>query len=440
MKKNNLKLYSEFLLAVIFTLSTFTNSISQTLFVENFNFPVMDSLENTGGWLSTGAGSPNNIKIVSPGLSYNGYKSSGIGNSVSFSNPNTSGDAVRHEFGDQTSGKVYMAFLLRVDSLTANATEDYNICLDAAGPSTNLVNLIFVKKISSSTFNVGIKKAYDGIVTYSPVSLSKNTTYLIVSSYQYINGADNDVCKLYINTAGVPATEPAVPSATSTTGTDNTSIGDVVMFNSYFNNGLQRSSVKIDGIRIGTTWANTLFQSMNVQLDLKAFIQGFYSGVNNKMVKDTATVVLRYNVSPYTIADSSRAVLDSNGNGSFLFSKVGNYALYYIVVKHRNTIETWSNSPKEFYNNIASFDFTLSGYSAYGNNLIQVGSKYCLYNGDVNQDRTVDLNDVVSINNNASNFITGYKPTDVNGDNFTDLSDLILTNNNSSSFINTISP
>ena len=35
------------------------------------------------------------------------------------------------------------------------------------------------------------------------------------------------------------------------------------------------------------------------------------------MVKDTATVVLRYNVSPYTIADSAKAVLDSNGNGNF---------------------------------------------------------------------------------------------------------------------------
>ncbi|MBP9191501.1 MAG: hypothetical protein KBF96_03025 [Ignavibacteria bacterium] len=437
MKKNNLKLYSEFLLAVVFTLSTFTNSFSQTLFVENFNFPVMDSLENTGGWRA--GNNPYNVKVVSPGLSYSGYTGSGIGNSVVFSNP-VSGELTLHDFTNQTSGTVYMSFLLKVDSLSATATEGLNICLDAAGATTFLSTAVYIKKLSSTTFNVGISKVYSGPATYSPTVLSKNTTYLVICSYTFVSGLDNDICKLYVSTSGVPATEPAVPSAVNSSGYDTPSIGEVTLLNSFLINGLQGSSVKIDGIRIGTTWSNTLFQPLNVQLNLKALIQGFYSSVTDKMIKDTATVFLRYKTAPYTIADSSKAVLDSNGNGAFLFSRVGNEVNYYISVKHRNTIESWSNTFKYFYNNSLSFDFLSHQNYTYGQNVIKIGNKYCFFNGDVNQDRSVDLNDVVAVNNNSSIFAAGYKNTDVTGDNYTDLTDLVLTNNNSSKFIVTLKP
>ena len=175
-----------------------------------------------------------------------------------------------NNFTDITSGTVYLSFLLRVDNLSASTTEGSNICLDAAGGSTNLVNIVNIKKISSSTFNIGIKKIYGAALAYSPVVLNTNTTYLIVSSYTFINGASNDICKLYINTSGVPANEPAVPSASTVSGIDATSIGQIALNNSYFDTGLEESQVKIDGIRIGTTWANTLFQNINVQLNLKA--------------------------------------------------------------------------------------------------------------------------------------------------------------------------
>mgnify|MGYP007026481567 CR=1 FL=1 len=424
---------------ILFTILICNNSFSQTLFVENFNYPVRDSIEYNGGWNLSGSNTPNNIKVVSPGLNYPGYTGSGIGNCVSFSNP-VSGDIALNAFSNQTSGTVYLSFLIRVDSLSASATEGYNICLDAAGASTNLNTHFFIKKINSSTFYAGVRKSYDGTINYSPMVLSKNTTYLIVCTYTYLSGTDNDLCKIYINTSGIPATEPAVPSVTSTSGTDITSIGEVAFSNSFIENGLLGSSVKIDGIRIGTTWNNTLFQSINVQLNLKALIQGFYSGVNDKMIKDTARVVLRYNLSPYSIADSSKVVLDSNGNGNFTFTKIGNLTPYYIVVKHRNTIETWSKTPNEFQNNSYNLDILSGPDIVYGNNVIQVGSKYCLYNGDVNQDRSVDLNDVVAVNNNASVFATGYKITDVTGDNYTDLTDLILSNNNASKFILTLKP
>ncbi|MBK7253170.1 MAG: hypothetical protein IPI04_04420 [Ignavibacteria bacterium] len=383
------------------------NAKSQPLFVENFNFPVRDSLENTGTWFASGPVTNKNVKVISPGLSYTGYLGSGIGNNVFFSNQ-PDGDVVLSSFNVQISGTVYLSFLIRVDSLSASATEGFNICLDEGGGSTNLNTKIYIKKINSSTFNIGIKKC-DGIVKYSPAVYSKNTTYLVMCSYTFVSGLNNDISRLYVSTSGVPATEPAAPATADTSGVDIDDIGEICLNNSFIQSGLQGSSVKIDGIRIGTSWSSTLFQQINLQLNLKALIQGFYKSATGKMIKDTATVYLRYKTSPFTIADSSKAVLDSLGTGSFVFNRIGNWVPYYIVVKHRNTIETWSYSAKYFDNNSLSFDFTPAASWAYGSNQILSGTKYCLYSGDVNQDGISDASDVSAVDNDASVSLSGYQ-------------------------------
>ena len=416
-------------LSVISFFCLFHNSMSQPLFTENFNFPVRDSLENIGSWFPTGALTPYNVKVVSPGLIYTGFTGSGIGNTVQFSNhPN--GDVIINSFTDQNSGTVYCAFLIKVDSLTSSATEGYNICLDEGGGSTNFNTKLYIRKISSSTFNMGIKKS-DGSVKYSSAVYSKNTTYLAVCSYTFVNGTGNDFSKLYVSTSGVPASEPAIPAVADTSGNDIDNIGDIVLSNSFIQSGLQGSSVKIDGIRIGTSWAAALFLQLDLQLNLKALIHGFYKSATGKMIKDTARVYLRYNLPPFNFADSSKAVLDSLGNGNFIFNRIGNAAPYYIVVRHRNSIETWSYAAKEFGNNSQSFDFTLSASFAYGSNQIISGTKYCIYNGDVNQDGISDATDVSAVDNDALISLSGYVKTDLNGDNYVDAGDASVVDNSS---------
>lgn len=416
----------------------FQNAYTQPLFIENFNYSSRDSVENNGGWYSTGAPTNKNIKVVSPGLAFAGYLGAGSGNTSHFSNL-PDGDAVLNSFTTLNSGTVYLSFILRVDSLTATATEGYNICLDQSGGATNFNTKVYIKKISSSTFNIGIKKGY-GTVRYSPVVYSKNTNYLIVCSYTFISGVDNDIAKVYVSASGVPATEPAVPSAADTSGTDVPDIGDVILTNQFIQTGLQGSSVKIDGIRIGTSWAKTLLQQYNIQLNLKAMIQGLYKSNINKMVKDTARVYLRYNVSPYNIADSSKAVLDSAGNGAITFNRIGNESNYYIIVKHRNSLESWSNVSKYFYNNTLNFDFTSASGFTYGHNSILSGTKYCFYSGDVNKDGTIDAADISKVDNDVANSVSGYVQSDVTGDNFVDASDLGLVENNVGLGVSVIAP
>ncbi len=175
-------------------------------------------------------------------------------------------------------------------------------------------------------------------------------------------------------------------------------------------------------------------------LQLKALIEGLYNSSGQTSIPDTLTVYLRNANAPYTIADSARSVINSAGIGSFDFSGAQNSVNYFIVVRHRNALETWSASANSFNSSVMNYDFTVDSSAAYGNNLILKGFKYCLYSGDVQQDGQIDVSDIISVYNSAVNFNSGYLPEDINGDNFVDISDLITTYNNSRDFIHLIRP
>ena len=144
--------------------------------------------------------------------------------------------------------------------------------------------------------------------------------------------------------------------------------------------------------------------------------------------------------SPYSIADSSVSILDSTGTGVFNFSNSINSVPYFIVVSHRNGIETWSAGGNSFTSGNLSYDFTTAASQAFGKNQLLRGSKYCIHNGDINQDDAVDLTDIVLIFNDASIFVSGYVNTDLTGNMFVDLSDITIDYNNSANFVHLIRP
>jgi hypothetical protein len=178
---------------------------------------------------------------------------------------------------------------------------------------------------------------------------------------------------------------------------------------------------------------------------LKVATEGLYNILTNRLNrKDTVTVYLRNITSPYSIVDSAKAPVDSNSfKGSFKFSNTptGNY---YIVVKHFNSLETWSKAggePLVAEGPVYNYDFTSSPSQAYGNNMILEGSKYCIYSGDINKSDAIDLDDVLSIYNDATVFLSGVRLlNDLNGDNIVDLSDLTIALNNGNNFVNVSSP
>lgn len=159
---------------------------------------------------------------------------------------------------------------------------------------------------------------------------------------------------------------------------------------------------------------------------------------------DKVAIYLRETTSPYSIKDSSTGKIDSltfSNLFGFYNSGSGNY---YLVVKHFNSLETWSKSGGEFLNGIEfinQYNFTTSFSQAYGDNLKRRGSKYCIFTGDIDQSGFIDVTDLLSVFNKSQAITTGnYISEDLNADLVVDSSDLILCYNNAKNLIGVISP
>lgn len=181
-----------------------------------------------------------------------------------------------------------------------------------------------------------------------------------------------------------------------------------------------------------------------IKLNLSALPEGKYDNEMNWVsVKDTVKVYLRETSSPYNITDSASGILDTiNFSHVFSFYKSVSGS-YYIVLKHDQCTETWSSSGGVELTNdstIYNYDFTSYESQAYGNNLIQKGSKFCMYSGELNNDGFINLEDLLSIYNDAEMFKTGHVKTDLTGDKLVDLKDIIIAFNNSTRFIGVIRP
>ncbi len=163
-------------------------------------------------------------------------------------------------------------------------------------------------------------------------------------------------------------------------------------------------------------------------LNLTALIEGFFDGTT--MVNDTINVELRNSSSPYSLIESKKIFLNGAGIGSATFSSAAEGVSFYIVLKHRNSITTWSSTPQAFSAGSLNYDFTTAQNKAYGNNLVLRGSKWCIFSGDVNQDGIVDSTDLMLISDDAYNFTSGYVNSDITGDNFVDLNDMVICDDN----------
>jgi exonuclease III len=161
-----------------------------------------------------------------------------------------------------------------------------------------------------------------------------------------------------------------------------------------------------------------------------ALIEGLYNGAT--MVPDTITIELRNDSFPYTLTDEVKIILDENGQGTGKFYNAANGTPYYLVLKHRNALETWSALPQSFTSNELVYDFTSASGKSFGNNMKLVGDKWCIYAGDVNHDGLVDTDDLQVVFRDNLNGVYGNNLTDLNGDLFTEIDDLNLV------FINNI--
>ena len=147
-------------------------------------------------------------------------------------------------------------------------------------------------------------------------------------------------------------------------------------------------------------------------------------------IADTLTIQLAQVVYPYTIVHSIHAV-PINTDGTIIINTIpvilaGNY---FIIIKHRNHIETWSQIVS-FAAPIITYNFTNSISKAWGDNMIRIGSVYCIFAGDVTNDQYVDGFDIAKVFNLSKQGSFGYQVSDINGDGFIDGFDIVKVFNN----------
>ena len=153
--------------------------------------------------------------------------------------------------------------------------------------------------------------------------------------------------------------------------------------------------------------------------------------------------------SPASLANASpnysvNTILHTNGTASVQFPEATLGNSYYVAIKHRNSVETWSAVPV-LLSSEGSYDFSTSLNDAYNDGFNDPmksvsGGEYALYAGDVNQDGSIDAFDAQIAENGTTSLFFGYDSSDCNGDGLIDLFDLQLIENNGTLLIFTSRP
>lgn len=171
----------------------------------------------------------------------------------------------------------------------------------------------------------------------------------------------------------------------------------------------------------------------------KLILEGLFNLETKRLnMRDTIKVYLRNFIYPYSILDSAISLVDTVNfisNPKFFNASIGNY---YLVISHRNSIETWSSSALSFTGGSSiSYDFTTDSSKAFGNNMKKIGEQWCFYTGEVaNNDQFIDGDDITAVFNAQG--LSGYSKQDVTGDMFVDGDDVSIIFNNQG--IHTMSP
>jgi hypothetical protein len=236
------------LILVFISLAVINRASGQIYLDENFNYTPGDSL-GAHGWVSFSGGNTNVLTVATEGLMYPGYPLSGIGFSTRLRN--TGQDAYKQFINNDTTGNIYVSFMVIVDSA---GTGDYFFALLPDNSTTNYTGRVYVKDTLGG-IKFGLSKSTNPIV-YASNSVFYGTSYLLVLKYSFINGTQNDEVFLHVITGSIPGTEPP-----PTIGPVTQAIGDAPNIRRVaLRQGTVGSApvIIVDGIRVSRVWNNVL--------------------------------------------------------------------------------------------------------------------------------------------------------------------------------------
>lgn len=343
----------------------------------------------------------------------------------------------------------------QIHSITTTQCDSYSwavngITYTTSGSYTSVIGChieILNLTINSSSHN---KTTASSCTSYTwlrnAVTYTTSGTYL----YTYTNGAgctSVDTLKLTIKqqtTSTTSATVNAVNLPYIWNGATYTSTG---VYTVKLANAVGCDSIATLNLTVNPYNQNTI-------LNLKLFFEGIYIGnalmqttlydlglssVNDATDSISVNLWKTNHLSNNDPDYSVRALLHSNGSVTTSFPPATFGNNYYIAIKHKNVLETWSALPITI-GATNNYDFTTSINKAFsdGINLPMKNmgnNKFAFLTGDVNNDGGIDISDMQPIQNDVTQFYFGYYFTDCSGDGGVDISDLQIVQNNTSLFL-----
>lgn len=261
--------------------------------------------------------------------------------------------------------------------------------------------------------------------------------------HEYVNSngcVSADTLYLTINQGTFTSSVQTACGSYTWRGTTYTSSGRYIY--NYTNSG---------GCPSADTLHLTINGCQNSVVNVRAFLQGAFQApgsLNASLLNagistdpglaDSITVEIRSGINGSLIGSPIKTVIRTTGRIRARFPYIT--GSHYIVLKHRNSIETWSANPVLFSDTV-DYDFTTSADKAFGNNQVQVGpNSFALWSGDLNRDGMIESSDYLLMENNILSIIFGYHTSDLNGDASVESSDYLLIENNIPRIIFTARP
>lgn len=266
-----------------FLITLFTTGLfyGQTNYlVENFDYSA-GTLLSTNGWFVHSA-TTNSVAVNNAGLTWSGYIGSGIGNAALVNN--TGIDVNKPLLANNISdGNVYASFLLKVET-ESTPSNDYffhfiKYTNETTPDYTDENSAGFRPKVyvipgsTSSKFKLGLTFNSNTPPTTGSADLDRNSTYLVVVKYNFIDGDLNDTASLYIFTVGdLISTEPTVPnvgpiSATPSSPPDPTLAPDAGKIQGVALRQFSATQrIIVDGIYVRKEW-NLTSPGTNLSID-----------------------------------------------------------------------------------------------------------------------------------------------------------------------------
>ena len=181
-------------------------------------------------------------------------------------------------------------------------------------------------------------------------------------------------------------------------------------------------------------------------LNLKLYLQSYYIGAGmmapvlfNQGVSVATDVtddiiVELHDENTYGIVTSGIATLHTDGTATISFPSIS--GMFYLAIKHRNALQTWTSTPVLLGAAPLTYNFSTSSSKAFGNNMSEVEPGiWALYSGDLASDENIDLLDAQELEADIQYFQYGYFATDLNGDGNIDLLDFPIIEDNLAHFI-----